>query len=261
MVDRRDQISVEANARLPRQTFLLGYRGSHSHGTFVAPTQPTGIDDIDLIGVCVGTAQTYLGFDRFEQSEYWEGQYDVVVYEVRKLFRLLLQANPNVLCLLWLRPEHYLYQNYWGTELVRSRDLFSSLRAYDAFVGYAHSQLKRMERCHHEGYMGAKRKALVDRFGFDTKNAAHLIRLLRMGVEFVKDGELRVDRTGIDAEELLQIKTGNRSLEWVKGQSADLFEGLHEARERSPLPKKPDESGAEELLMATVRAYIETGRR
>ncbi|MGH7166785.1 MAG: nucleotidyltransferase domain-containing protein [Nitrospiraceae bacterium] len=257
-MDRRSQIPPEVNARLPRGTFLLAYRGSHAHGTYMPPTQPTGIDDVDLLGACVGPTETYLGFNRFEQSEFWQGDHDVVVYEVRKLFRLLLQANPNVLGLLWLRPDHYLYSNYWGTRLVKERDRFSSLRAYDAFVGYAHSQLKRMERCHHQGYMGAKRKALVERFGFDTKNAAHLIRLFLMGSEFVRNGVLRVDRTGIDADELIQIKTGNRSLEWVKARADDLFESMREAKERSPLPKHPDEEGAERLLMEIVRAYIDT---
>lgn len=56
--------------------------------------------------------------------------------------------------------------------------------------------------------MGERRKALVRRHGYDTKNAAHLIRLLRMGIEFLQSGELLVDRSGHDAGELLAIKRG-----------------------------------------------------
>jgi len=52
--------------------------------------------------------------------------------------------------------------------------------------------------------MGAKRKSLVEKFGYDTKNAAHLILLLRMGIEFLSVGVLHVKRH--DAQELLEIK-------------------------------------------------------
>src|ERR1043165_9239253 len=56
------------------------------------------------------------------------------------------------------------------------------------------------------GYMGSKRRELVRRIGYDAKNAAHLIRLLRMGIEFLVEGELHVARA--DAENLLEIKRG-----------------------------------------------------
>ena len=49
--------------------------------------------------------------------------------------------------------------------------------------------------------MGEKRKAIVRKYQYDVKNAAHLIRLLRMGIEFLETGELRVFRA-MDAEEL-----------------------------------------------------------
>jgi len=62
--------------------------------------------------------------------------------------------------------------------------------------------------------MGTKRKMLVEKYGYDCKNAAHLIRLLRMGVEFLKDGRLYVMRE--DAKQLIEIKRGEWTLEQVK---------------------------------------------
>lgn len=56
--------------------------------------------------------------------------------------------------------------------------------------------------------MGEKRRRNVKRFGYDVKHGAHAIRPLRMGVEFLRTGEFHVDRTGIDAEELKEIKRG-----------------------------------------------------
>lgn len=88
------------------------------------------------------------------------------------------------------------------------------------------------------GYMGAKRKDLVQKNGYDTKNAAHLIRLLRMLVEFMKDGELYVER--FDAQELLEIKRGEWSLDKVKTEADRLFKLGEEAWLASSLPARPD---------------------
>lgn len=35
----------------------------------------------------------------------WEGPYDCVFYEIRKMVSLLLNCNPNVLSLLWLKDN------------------------------------------------------------------------------------------------------------------------------------------------------------
>jgi hypothetical protein len=103
------------------------------------------------------------------------------------------------------------------------------------------------------GYMGAKRRELVRRVGYDAKNAAHLIRLLRMGIEFLVEGELHVERQ--DAEQLLEIKRGEWSLERVKEEAERLFRLAEEAYVRSSLPPKPDAEKAEGLCMEIVARY------
>jgi len=35
------------------------------------------------------------------------------------------------------------------------------------------------------------------RVGYDSKNAAHLIRLLRMGIEFLTEGKMYVERADV----------------------------------------------------------------
>jgi predicted nucleotidyltransferase len=111
--------------------------------------------------------------------------------------------------------------------------------------------LHRFRKLHHEhfsGYMGEKRKAMVRKYQYDVKNAAHLIRLLRMGIEFLETGELQVFRTS-DAEELKRIKRGGWTLDQVKAQAEALFGRIEEARARSPLPHRPDEAAANALIM------------
>lgn len=241
---------------LPPQTVLLGYRGSIAHGMYVHPEDPQGIDDKDLLGVCVAPSSVYYGLDRFEQHEVMLREYDSVVYEYRKYVRLLCQANPNVLSLLWLEPNHYVHITQWaGQRLLDHRDLFSTRRIYHAFTGYAYSQLKRMT--HHQpyqGYMGAKRKALVDQFGYDTKNAAHLIRLLRMGIEFLREGRLFVLRP--DAAQLMEIKLGHWTLEQVKHEADHLFKRAEAAYDACQLPSEPDYERVNTFLVETLSEYF-----
>ncbi len=109
----------------------------------------------------------------------------------------------------------------------------------------------RFRKLHHEhfsGYMGEKRKAMVRKYQYDVKNAAHLIRLLRMGIEFLETGHLQVFRT-TDAEELKRIKRGGWTLDQVKEQAEALFGRIEGARARSPLQPRPDEAAANALLM------------
>lgn len=111
--------------------------------------------------------------------------------------------------------------------------------------------LLRFRKLHHEhfsGYMGEKRKAMVRKYQYDVKNAAHLIRLLRMGIEFLETGELHVFRTS-DADELKRIKRGGWTLDQVKAQAEELFGRIEQARARSPLPSRPDEAAANALII------------
>jgi uncharacterized protein len=103
------------------------------------------------------------------------------------------------------------------------------------------------------GYMGQKRRELVRRVGYDAKNAAHLIRLLRMSIEFLTEGTLHVERA--DAPELLDIKRGNWSLEKVKAESQRLFALAQEAYVRSPLPVEPDRAQAERLCVEMISEH------
>ena len=239
---------------VPDNTILLGYVGSISHGTQIPKMNPDSIDDIDIMGVAIAPRNVYLGLQKFEQKEVKYKEWDSVVYEIKKFFSLLLKQNPNVLGLLWLRPEDYIYRSAEGKEIIDSRDLFMSKQAYHSFVGYAHGQLHRMEHAACKGYMGQKRKQLVEKFGYDCKNAAHLIRLLRMGIEYLEDGELHVYRK--DAEEIKEIKSGKWSLDKVKHEADLLFIEAKMAYERSSLPEQPKYEEAEDLLINILEYEI-----
>jgi predicted nucleotidyltransferase len=59
------------------------------------------------------------------------------------------------------------------------------------------------------------RRELEEKYGYDTKHASHLVRLMRMGYEIITEGKVLVNRVGTDADELLAIKNGSWSFDRV----------------------------------------------
>lgn len=302
----------------PLETFWLAYRGSIAHGMFIPSTDPKSIDDIDLMGFVFGSRENYLGLHEWASRgtrEIKEGAYDVVLYEIRKAVTLLLQGNPNIMSMLWVASEHTMLREPAALALIENRHLFLGKHVYNAFAGYAHQQMEKMEtrnpaelreymavtmelkhrgmhpnhkgeeipyppladgfengelrncrlwdtdkliqRLRHFqkkgeniGYMGDKRKQLVLEHGYDSKNAAHLIRLLRMAIEFFETGAMKVKRP--DAAELLDIKRGKWKLEDIKALAADLFVKARAAKDAAEMPDEPDYAGAEQLLVQLI---------
>lgn len=244
---------------LPDNLLLCGFRGSIAHGTYIASDEGGGIDDIDILGCYLAPVEYYLGLGNGKvyrkAFEKFVGPWDSVHYEIRKFVRLLMGCNPNVMSLLWLDQQHYLTITEAGSLLIDNRRLFLSKSAYDSFTGYAYSQLKRMTRHEHKGYMGEKRKALVEKFGYDTKNASHLIRLLKMGAEILLDEVVNVNRWN-DATELIAIKEGRWTLDEVKEIAETRFEIVRNAVKKSRLPDKPDTQKIEKVLMSILWSYV-----
>lgn len=237
---------------LKESLVFLAKRGSESHGTYIPSDDPNSIDDRDLMGVCVPPRKYYLGLSHWEGADSFKGIWDVVLYEYKKFVNLLMKQNPNVIGMLWLEPEDYLFVSNEAQILIDNRKLFRHKQmAYDSFMGYANSQLKKMQGGAFKGYMGDKRKKLVEKFGFDTKNGAHLVRLLHMGKEYLETGELKVRRTW-DRDMLISVKRGEWSLEKVKTYSNDYFVKFREAYKNSPLPDEIDKERINEILVSQI---------
>lgn len=246
---------LSAQDDIGKWMILHAYRGSVAHGMYVPNTDPNSIDDIDTMGVVVPPPEYFLGLSEYGSRgtrEIKHDPWDIVLYDVRKVVRLLAQGNPNVLSLLWVPMSRYLSITDAGLLLRDNRELFVGKHVYQPFVGYARAQLEKMERGAFNGYMGDRRKALVEKYGYDPKNAAHLIRLLRMGTEFLRYGTLYVDRTDIDADELLSIKRGEWTLEAIKAEAERGFQTARSAFEHSGLPGGPDRDKINRLCVSVV---------
>jgi len=238
---------------------LKGYRGSIAHGTY---DETMRYDDKDVMGVFVPPPNVIFGIDKMGTIEaMWDEKlsqkktviWDIVYYTLPKYITLLLKQNPNVIMFLWLSEKHYIKKTLLGKLLIDNRSKFLSKKCYHSFCGYAHGQLHRMTHHSPTGKMGAKRKELVKRFGYDVKNASHLIRLLKMGLETLVTGEMLVERP--DNNMLLDIKRGEWSLKEVLKKSDELFEKLDEALIKSKLPNHVDREFANNLCIKITKEF------
>ena len=99
-----------------------------------------------------------------------------------------------------------------------------------------------------------KRAVLEEKYGYDTKHAMHLCRLLKMGAEILETGEVQVFRP--DARWLKGIRKGeltySQLLDWVKEKEQDLTR----AEQNSQLPEHPDLEKAEALTVKITEEYL-----
>ena len=119
----------------------------------------------------------------------------------------------------------------------------------------AANRVRYLRAKYHAAYMGEKRRTLVLKHGYDTKNAAHLIRLLRMCVEFLQTGTMQVFRVH-DADELMAIKRGEWTVEAVQALATRLFEEAREARDASSLPYAPDVKAISRLVTGIALDFL-----
>ncbi len=99
-----------------------------------------------------------------------------------------------------------------------------------------------------------KRSELERAHGFDTKHGMHLVRLMRMAIEILRDGKVIVKRP--DAAELLAIRDGawtfDALMEWATKTEAEL--AGHAAA--SKLPREPDRKHLDGILTGVVEMFL-----
>ncbi len=247
---------------LQERTIFAAYAGSVAYGT------ATPASDIDIRGVAVAPRAYYHGFvHSFEQAE-WTGtlsvgpqrqikEVDVVIYDLRKWARLAAAGNPNVLEVLFTPPELWLTRvapvpgvlGSWS-KIYWHRHAFLSRRAASRYAGYAVSQLHKLRTGKANSGRGQGRQDLIDAHGYDTKNAMHLVRLLRSVTELLRTGDISVTRS--DAEELMTIRNGAWTLEQVEAYASSQLASIDNAKAASPLPESPDMEFLDNLVQGVT---------
>lgn len=120
-------------------------------------------------------------------------------------------------------------------------------------VKYCSEEFKKAKENHRNYWewvknRNVKRSALEEKFGYDTKHAHHLVRLLRMGAEILTEGEVKVKRP--DAKELMDIRNGWWDYNFLINYAQEMDDKIRNVLyHSSELPKKPNVKLASKVLM------------
>jgi len=235
-----------------KNLIMLGIVGSTLHGLNVL-----GQDDHDEMGICIEPPEYVIGLKQFEQHVFRTkpegirseaGDTDRTIYSLRKYVRLALKGNPTVQLLLYhptpnpiLPPAIELQRNAWR---------FISRRAGQAFLGYLVAQKQRLlgER----GQMDIHRPELVEKYGYDTKYAMHMLRLGYQGVELLENRLISLPMREPDRKFIYDVRCGKHELDTVFTRTGQLEKDIEDLLDT--VPSEPDYEWANSYL---IRTYLE----
>jgi len=221
--------------------------GSHAYGL------ETPESDEDFRGVFIPAPDDLLGMHHARHVERKEP--DIVIKALEEFMRLALEGNPNIIEQLFIDDNNLIYIDEMFGNFRAHRKAFLSTRVRKAYVGYAIGQLKKM-RAGHTRDLGAKRKELVDKFGFDTKNCSHTFRLLIQGREIIETGNLSVRLSPGNVEFVRAIRRGEifKTIDEAQVKADELIANLDAIK--SPLPEHPNFALIEKEVIDTQFIFL-----
>ena len=217
--------------------------GSTVHGLAIE-----GTDDRDEMGVCIPPPEYVIGLKKFEQWTYrtqpngvrsGPGDLDLTVYSLQKYVRLAAQGNPSILTLLFVPAKYKTISSDLGEQLLELAPAIVSKQAGHRFLGYMRAQRDRMLGRRGQARL-PNRPELVEKYGFDTKYAGHLIRLGLQGVELLLTGRFSLPMSIEERYAVRGIREGKLSQEGVIEWAGKLEAHLESLIETSDLPEHPD---------------------
>jgi uncharacterized protein len=235
--------------------------GSISYGV------SSNISDNDIVGFCIPSKEVVFphlagqvfrfgkekaNFDQFQHHHIIDSEsgrnYDITVYNIVRFFHLCMENNPNMVDALFVPQRCILHITKIGHMVRDHRREFLHKGAWHRFKGYAYSQLHKIRTKNPEG----KRKAIVEKFGYDVKFAYHVVRLLDEVEQILETGDLDLERC---REQCKAIRAGEVSLAEIEEHFSIKEKALEEVYHRSSLPYGPDEEKIKALLLACLEEF------
>jgi predicted nucleotidyltransferase len=238
---------AKAGFKYPKDLIHVFQGGSHQHGASI----PGKVSDIDLFGIYIEPPIKALGVseethftgstqDRYERNR--PGDEDYKCYTLQRWAGLACKGNPTILGFLYTQWN---LPGVWGDIIVPNKNLFKARSHAKAFLGYAKGQVSRLDGTIGSGKHG-QRPELEKAFGYDTKAAMHLMRLLFEAEEYMLTGEITYPRPEKDV--LLDIRLGKWSWDKLFAEYFAMEKRVETAMEKSTLPEHVDRDKISGLL-------------
>lgn len=172
---------------------------------------------------------------------------DCTVFNITRYFTFLMDNNPNVLESIYTDEEDIIYQSDIAKNIRENREIFLHKGLITKFMGYAMSQLKALSK-NREG----SRVSLIKKYGYDTKNAYCLLRLLEECRQLLTIGEIQIKKMSAD---LVHVRNGKWQLDEVL-KLAEEYKTEIEFREKyNSLPEEPRYQDIRVLLLKSINDY------
>ena len=184
---------------------------------------------------------------------------DTKWFSLRKWCRMAAKGNPNFLLMLFAPTSYLIKHDARGSHLRDMKEAFISKQAIKSHLGYMQGQRSRM--VNHQREFGAghgrglPRFELIEKYGYDTKFAMHLLRLGIQGLDLATSGKITLPMDEPMRGQLLSIRRGELSLPQVLSWADDVEGRMKAAFDASTLPEHPDYGAIEEWMQLT---YIRT---
>eukprot|EP01112_Ceratiomyxa_fruticulosa_P018415 TRINITY_DN5878_c0_g1_i4.p1 TRINITY_DN5878_c0_g1~~TRINITY_DN5878_c0_g1_i4.p1 ORF type:complete len:260 (+),score=31.81 TRINITY_DN5878_c0_g1_i4:99-878(+) len=181
----------------------------------------------------------------FTQNDIKEGESVVVrVDEIKKFCRLILNANPLSVEILYTNDALHSYQSEEWKTLVNKRDSYLTRYVIDHYLGFARSNLDILQ------------KVRPKTSKFETLQLIHIMRLLYSAEMIIKGGKPIVYFEGEQRDNLMRFSAGH-SVEDLKN-ARDMYDLLYSGLDKAPYPPnvlKQDEEFLNDWLV-NVRISI-----
>ena len=230
--------------------------GATSHGTSVKD----GMDDRDEMQIVVPPTSHVIGLRQFSSCMYrtaldgersQAGDLDLITHSLAKFCSMALKGNPSVLIPLFVHEDQIVCITTEGKMLRELVSCFISRKVAMPFLGYVEAQRQRMSG--ERGQKNVKRPELVEKYGYDTKYAGHMVRLGLQGVQLMETGKLEIPMIPVHQTVVLDVRLGRYTQNEVEKIARGLEDKIRELYEESWLPEEPDLERVEQYMIETYR--------
>lgn len=141
------------------------------------------------------------------------------------------------------------YSTDIGIQLQNLAPHIVSKQSFEPFRGYMRQQHERLLGL--RGQRNVTRPELVEAYGYDTKYAAHIIRLGLQGEELLSTGRLTLPMPEPYRQLVRSVRTGKFSLLELSSMIQQSEECIVKAHNQSDLPKQPNRKLVQKWMVDT----------